>query len=78
MPEGIFKCYVHDFQSDSPDEWRDHKATEEHHITGYAKCTQCDKSTRIDVVTKRGVKAPALCDDCADKLLAARTGGGND
>jgi len=78
MPEGIFKCYVHDFGTDSPDEWRDHKAEQEHHVTGHANCNQCGTSTRLDVVTKQGARAPALCDDCADKLIAARNKGGSE
>jgi len=76
MPEGIFKCYGHDFATDSPDEWRDHNAENEHHITGHAKCNQCQQPTHIDVVSKYGDRPPALCDDCADKLIEARNKGG--
>ena len=73
MPEGtIFKCSIHDYGTSDSTEWRDHKAEFKHNISGNAKCNQCGIKTHLSVVSKRGKRAPALCNDCADTLLADR------
>jgi len=66
---GIFKCDKHNFTTDEPKEWRLHKTEEGHRTRGTAPCNQCGISTSFIFNGKVGDTPPALCNECAKKLL---------
>ena len=69
MPEGIFKCMIHDFGTDEPSTWQEHLSQVSHTTSGVAPCRQCGVSTSFTFTGKSSTTAPALCADCKSSLL---------
>jgi len=64
---GLFKCGVHNYTCDVPQEFREHLEAEAHGYVGQGECNQCGKVISYDIMVK--VKADrnkplVLCEDC--------------
>lgn len=65
----IFKCAKHNFNCNTPAEWREHLAKEEHVRRGIAPCNLCGISHKFLFSGRIRDKEPSLCEKCAAKLL---------
>ena len=63
---GIFKCGVHSYTCDDPEEWDQHLADEIHTTHGTAPCNMCGLKTEFKFTGKKGKVPPALCKQCKE------------
>lgn len=71
-----FKCTKHHYNCNTPLEWREHLAKEEHVRRGIAPCNLCGISHKFLFSGKIGDKEPSLCEKCGAKLLKQTTSEG--
>ena len=65
----MFECGIHDFKTESFDEYNQHLENEVHTTTGTTPCNYCGKPAKLDYTGKRSYdQFPAICDDCKDKI----------
>ena len=68
----VFKCVKHNFDCESPAEWREHLAKEEHIRRGIAPCNICGASHEFVFSGKIDGKEPSLCESCSTKLVVGK------
>lgn len=68
-PNAVYKCFIHDFETTSIDEWFTHKVNLTHYDIGISQCIYCNKAVKFDGIVQesKDVLVPAKCPNCAPK-----------
>ena len=67
----MFKCGVHDFETENLEEWDEHAATVKHEYTYVGECVACGKdgTYRYTGLHARGKPHRGVCQDCKADLV---------
>ena len=75
MPDGLFKCGIHDFSTNDVEKWYKHEAELEHEYDLHILCANgCGTKLHIKPKQKiskesRGIPRGYVCKDCKSKIV---------
>lgn len=63
----VYKCFAHNFETSSIDEWYSHKLNSPHYDEGVSSCIYCKKPVEFNSIIQKSMEylVPAICPECA-------------